>query len=283
VLLDGYLATQPLKAARDDPWPLRFYALTSSALYKAEDKYSLEALNVYLMEPTCSVYHTRLYANAFELVTTQGALHLYGSSKEETEAWIDALRGAIANSRGLSSDPLLSAAKRIPLETYDVHFATKQKLNIVLERAAEWAVVKHVRAPAAGGSPSAAVTEGSALVAVDGDSTMVAPYQDTIKRLTGWQPPLTLTFARAPVLSGGLHKQARGRSARTGGASGAKNNWKERYFVLKESKLSYYTSKDDEESLKDRIHLMGSVVSLVPNCVEINHSFGTSRPNFEIL
>ena len=283
VLLDGYLATQPLKAARDDPWPLRFYALTSSALYKAEDKYSLEALNVYLMEPTCSVYHTRLYANAFELVTTQGALHLYGSSKEETEAWIDALRGAIANSRGLSSDPLLSAAKRIPLETYDVHFATKQKLNIVLERAAEWAVVKHVRAPAAGGSPSAAVTEGSALVAVDGDSTMVAPYQDTIKRLTGWQPPLTLTFARAPVLSGWLHKQARGRSARTGGASGAKNNWKERYFVLKESKLSYYTSKDDEESLKDRIHLMGSVVSLVPNCVEINHSFGTSRPNFEIL
>ncbi|KAH8066883.1 hypothetical protein JL721_8076 [Aureococcus anophagefferens] len=201
------------------------------------------------------------------------------SSKEETEAWIDALRGAIANSRGLSSDPLLSAAKRIPLETYDVHFATKQKLklcgnqifnptsmlNIVLERAAEWAVVKHVRAPAAGGSPSAAVTEGSALVAVDGDSTMIAPYQDTIKRLTGWQPPLTLTFARAPVLSGWLHKQARGRSARTGGASGAKNNWKERYFVLKESKLSYYTSKDDEESLKDRIHLMGSVVSLVPN------------------
>ncbi|KAH8086703.1 hypothetical protein JL720_7143 [Aureococcus anophagefferens] len=279
VLLDGYLATQPLKAQRDDPWPLRFYALTSSALYKAEDKYSLEALNVYLMEPTCSVYHTRLYANAFELVTTQGALHLYGSSKEETEAWIDALRGAIANSRGLSSDPLLSAAKRIPLETYDVHFATKQKLklcgnqifnptsmlNIVLERAAEWAVVKHVRAPAAGGSPSAAVTEGSALVAVDGDSTMIAPYQDTIKRLTGWQPPLTLTFARAPVLSGWLHKQARGRSARTGGASGAKNNWKERYFVLKESKLSYYTSKDDEESLKDRIHLMGSVVSLVPN------------------
>ena len=87
-----------------------------------------------LMEPTCSVYHTRLYANAFELVTTQGALHLYGSSKEETEAWIDALRGAIANSRGLSSDPLLSAARRIPLETYDVHFATKQKLNIVLER-----------------------------------------------------------------------------------------------------------------------------------------------------
>ncbi|KAH8077619.1 hypothetical protein JL720_10004 [Aureococcus anophagefferens] len=101
-----------LKAQRDDRG--RRFALTSSALYKAEDKYSLEALNVYLMEPTCSVYHTRLYANA---------------------------------------------------------------------------------------------------------------------------------------------ARARRAAART---ASAKNNWKERYFVLKESKLSYYTSKDDEESLKDRIHLMGS-------------------------
>ena len=55
-------------------------------------------------------------------MTTQGALHLYGASKQETEKWIDALRNAISTSTGLSSDPLLSAAKRVPLETYDVHF-----------------------------------------------------------------------------------------------------------------------------------------------------------------
>ena len=101
-------------------------------------------------------------------MTTQGALHLYGSSKEETEKWIDCLRKVIAKSSGLTSDPLLAPAKKIETDTYDIHFSTKQKLNIVLERAAEWAVVKHVRSakgetPA---SPSTAVTEGSALVAV---------------------------------------------------------------------------------------------------------------------
>ena len=59
VILDGYLATQPAKGGRDDPWPLRFYALTSSALYKAKDQRDGEALNVYLMEPTCSVWPRR--------------------------------------------------------------------------------------------------------------------------------------------------------------------------------------------------------------------------------
>ena len=78
VLIDGYLATQPAKPSA--AWPLRFYALTSSALYQAEQEYSNEALKVFLMEPTCSVYLTRLYANAFELVTTAGALHLYGAT-----------------------------------------------------------------------------------------------------------------------------------------------------------------------------------------------------------
>ena len=72
----------------------------------------------------------------------------------------------------------------------------------------------------------------------------------------GWQPPLTLTFARAPTKSGWLVKQARGRR-------GSAKNWKHRYFVLKESKLSYYTQANDDETIKDRVHLMGSVVSLV--------------------
>ena len=69
-----------------------------------------------------------------------------------------------------------------------VHFATKQKLNIVLERAAEWAVVKHVRGgeDGPGNAKRGGVTEGSALVAVNEASTMLQPYQDTIRLLTGW-------------------------------------------------------------------------------------------------
>ena len=60
------------------PWPLKFYALTSTALYVAEEEFSVEASFVYLISPTCSVFETNLMPNSFELVTPQGVLHLHG-------------------------------------------------------------------------------------------------------------------------------------------------------------------------------------------------------------
>jgi hypothetical protein len=37
VLLDGYLATRPLKQNDEEEWPPCFYALTATALYQAGD------------------------------------------------------------------------------------------------------------------------------------------------------------------------------------------------------------------------------------------------------
>ena len=263
-------------------WPLRFYALTSSALYQADEENSAEALDVYLFDPTCSVCTTRWQAstpaswdscffqsgtestrlsractyrscsgkptetappspfgslaavqpdsetfkesvesardlgncdslpflrqaNSFQLVTGKSVLHLYGQSAEETARWETAMRHCIAQSRGLSSDPLLVAARRVRTETYTVTFETKQKLAIVLIKAKEWAVVSS--SPHASSQSSSnpfwaseeGVTEGSALTAVNGCSCTLQPYDETIRSLTGWQPPLALTFARAPV------------------------------------------------------------------------------------
>ncbi|KAJ1462880.1 hypothetical protein M885DRAFT_583960 [Pelagophyceae sp. CCMP2097] len=254
VILDGYVGTQPAVrpgAARRDEgdWPKKFYALTASALYQADHDSSVEASAVFLVDPTCSVYLTRLRANAFEVVTPHGVLHLQGATKQETSLWVAALRSAIASSTGLSSDPLLAAAKqRDLLETFTIHFQTKQKLNIVLERAAEWAVVKESRKDEVG--------EGSALLAVNGQSTMLQPYAETIRALTGWEPPLSLTFARPPQRAGWLAKRARGRTSSV-------LNWKQRYFILQDSKLSYFGEADRPDSLRDCVHLMGSVVSLV--------------------
>lgn len=94
---DGFLFTQPSNTKR--PWAQKFYALTTTALYSATNELSPNADSVYPLNPTCSVFETNLKPNAFELVTTQMALHLQGSSPEDTQAWIKELRGVISNSK----------------------------------------------------------------------------------------------------------------------------------------------------------------------------------------
>ena len=195
ILNDGYLATcpdaKPTSGSQPGrgPWPLKFYALTSTALYVAEEEFSVEASFVYLISPTCSVFETRLNAHAFELVTPQGVIHLYGATAGESKRWIGMLRDVIRDSSGLVSDPLLRAAKALAPTTYEVAYTTKKNLGIVLERAAEWPLVK------LGNDDD--VTEGSALIAVNDTSTMLQPYQQTIKMFAGWQPPLKLKVRAA--------------------------------------------------------------------------------------
>lgn len=267
IILNGKLATQQNKASAH--WSQFYYALTSSALYQAEEEHSAEALNVFLLEPSCSVYPTSLHPNAFELVTSHTVLHLYASNKTDSQSWIAALRKVISNSTGLNSDPLLNAAKRIQISEYSVTYHTKRKLSIVLERAAEWAIVKSAK------DPESNITEGSALIRVNEASTILAKYDETIRMLTDWKPPLVLTFALAPEKRGWLAKQARGRR-------GSAKNWKLRYFVLQAGKLAYYTdTKESPATMKDSILLMGCAVSLISRddsgynfCFRVNFGVG---------
>ena len=60
----------------------------------------------------------------------------------------------------------------------------------------------------------------------------------------------------APEKRGWLTKQGRGRKSK-------RKNWKPRYFVLAEGRLSYFSSDGPDAVLKGVIHLMGSAVSLV--------------------
>lgn len=267
VILNGKLATQQNKTSAN--WSQFYYALTSSALYQAKEENSAEALNVFLLEPSCSVYATTLHPNAFELVTSHTVLHLYAATKIDSQSWIAALRKVISNSTGLNSDPLLNAAKRIQISEYSVTYHTKRKLNIVLERAAEWAIVKSAK------DPQSIITEGSALIRVNKVSTILSKYDETIRMLTDWKPPLVLTFALAPEKRGWLAKQARGRR-------GSAKNWKLRYFVLQAGKLAYYTdNKETPATMKDSIFLMGCAVSLISRddsgynfCFRVNFGVG---------
>ena len=60
----------------------------------------------------------------------------------------------------------------------------------------------------------------------------------------------------APEKRGWLTKQGRGRKSK-------RKNWKPRYFVLAEGRLSYFSNDGPDAVLKGVIHLMGSAVSLV--------------------
>ncbi|KAJ8602956.1 hypothetical protein CTAYLR_001549 [Chrysophaeum taylorii] len=279
VLLDGHLGTATEAAATlstrdalrrrtsvvgastsDHFWPAKFYALTSTALYQADNANATEAQRVFLVSPTCAVFETTLKPYAFELVTSQGVLHVHASSEEDRDRWTEALRDAISSSSRLVSDPLHDAVLHMDLNLYECNFETKQPLGIVLERSAEWAIVKSSKREFADVSP------GSALVAINGSSTQLEAYASVIQRLTGWQPPLKLTFARSPTLSGWLGKRARGRSGRS-----SKRNWKRRFFELKEGKLAYYdkdatgqSAQVREGCLKGALLLMGCAVALAP-------------------
>lgn len=215
-----------------------------------QDDSSMAPEHVYALSPNCSVFETKLQEHSFEFVTNSKVLHVQGENAEVTAGWIKKLREAINNSKAITNDPLLEAAKKQKAIFYDVIFETKKPLGLVLERSENWALVKLAN------QDTTHVSIGSALTTVNGDEVILADYTKTIQRLTAWQPPLSLGFRLAPEKRGWLTKQGRGRKSK-------RKNWKPRYFVLAEGRLSYFSNDGKDAVLKGVIHLMGSAVSLV--------------------
>jgi len=247
-LRSGFLNTRPKNGGQD--WEDKFFVLMESQLYQFDSQDAVNPSQVLVLSPNCSVFETKLQEFSFELVTNSRVLHVQGENPDVTASWIKILRHAIANSKQLE-DPLLLAAKKQKAIFYDVVFETKKPLGLVLERSGDWALVKLAN------QDTTHVSIGSALTSVNGSDVILSPYQDTIRRLTAWQPPLRLGFRLAPEKRGWLTKQGRGRKSK-------RKNWKPRYFVLAEGRLSYFSDDGPDAVLKGVIHLMGSAVSLVP-------------------
>ena len=109
---DGYLFTRDDKSKKPK-WTKRFYALTTSALYMAESDSAQDALGVFPLNPSCSVFETNLKPNAFELVTSKLALHVQAASAEDTHSWIVELRRVISESSVSMKDPLVAGARKL--------------------------------------------------------------------------------------------------------------------------------------------------------------------------
>ena len=78
-------------------------------------------------------------------------------------------------------------------------------------------------------------------------------YEDTLERLRNWQPPLKLSFRKAPEMEGYLLRQSQAEPT----------EWRPKYFCLTEGRLLIYAD-DTKASLLDRMSLVGLGVSLLP-------------------
>lgn len=249
----GKLRMRPAKGG--DIWDEYYFVLTNSEVLVMEknDEGQMEVIDLYEIHPNCSVFETNLGHYAFELVTSKKVLHVMSDSRESTNSWIQAIRGAIANSSPEEDDPLLNAAMAKMEEDifYDVSFHEDKPLGVVLERSGEWAIVKLSNVRDTG------VSIGSALSSINGEPVILKSYQQTIDKLKNWRPPLHLGFRKAPRKTGYLVKLSRQRRGNT------QKNWKERFFILDEGRLVYKENESADATVKGDVPLMGSAVSLV--------------------
>ena len=249
----GKLRMRPPKGG--DVWDEFYFVLTMTELLVMEKNSDgqMAVIDMYEIHPNCGVFETNLGHYTFELVTSKKVLHVMSDSRESTSAWIHAIRASIANSQPEADDPLLAAALSKMEEDvfYEVSFLEDKPLGVVLERSGEWAIVKLSNQRETG------VYIGSALTSINGESCVLKSYAQTIERLKNWRPPLHLGFRRAPRKSGFLVKLSRQRRGNT------QKNWKERYFLLDEGRLTYKENDSADAPIKGDVPLMGSAVSLI--------------------
>ena len=92
-------------------------------------------------------------------------------------------------------------------EFYTVTFEGKQPLGVVFERSGDWAIIK-----SSTNTHETGILVGSVLSKINARSYILDNYQNAIDRLKGWEPPLSLTFRKAPSKNGFLLKESRSRS-----------------------------------------------------------------------
>jgi hypothetical protein len=134
---------------------------TSEGRFVVMSNGSAEVDRIHL-ESTSSVFETTLGANTFEVVTTNKIVHFSTPSMDVTTTWIKYLRDSITKCSPYPTDGIFKEALlRQKGDSYDVSFNDHKPLGIVLERSAEWALVKVAKS-------DANVQVGSALSAIDG-------------------------------------------------------------------------------------------------------------------
>jgi myosin heavy subunit len=238
-------------------WKPYYFVLDDRTLYAFEDGLCRNLIGAVMITKDSTVYPTSLSPYSFQVVTPYLVMHLDSTKKEETNAWIRALQDLIHSSTvGHLPGEIVKAAKKacVGAEMYSVTYGadgTRQPLKLKLKpKTKRWALVTQ----AAKGSE---ITVGSVLAKVNDRSVHEEGYHHIVNLLRQWQPPLTLTFRRAPTAYGFMRQQTPNT-----------HKWKLRYLSVECGALQVYSTKDggeELETLKGFMDLEGACVRVIPS------------------
>jgi hypothetical protein len=197
---------------------------------------------------------------SFQVTTSEHILHFAADSDADVQKWIDAIQSIIPAPVVDQEDILLRAAinKLKEDEFYDVEIIDKKALGVVFKPIDNWAVVKDFD----GYDPtSTGIYPGSVLVAVNNQDTMFTDFGTTTHMIQeafqDQDSAMKLTFRKAPQKAGYLNKRSAGRK-------GTAATWHQRYFELRDGKLTIAPTGQDGNTEQLEIPLKDAVISLVP-------------------
>lgn len=158
------------------------------------------------------------------------------------------------------SDALQAASLEKEVEVFDVQFHSESSPGILLERRGNWAIAALVSE-----SLSRKVCRGSLLSRIAGEPAMMMGFDEVIKALSNWKPPLQLTFYLSPRKMGWLTLMVKERVGRRliARERSSKVSWEKVYATLSSGVMTLFTVKRDGKSTKRHFGLYGSAIGIV--------------------
>ena len=155
VLLQGFLALRPT-VGDNSAWSEHYFVLTVQGILHQKSSQSDPYSTSWPLSAVCTVSPGQ-EPSRFQIITPTAVLQLRAESALNATSWITTLHEIFAQPSNRALDPLLLSAVRTPFvgfasdsegaDTYDARFEAGEPLDIVLERAAEWAIVRQLVGP----------------------------------------------------------------------------------------------------------------------------------------
>ncbi len=146
------------------------------------------------------------------------------------------------------------------VEVFDTQFHSESSPGILLERRGNWAIAALVS-----DSLSRKVCRGSLLSRIGGKPAMMMGFDEVVKALSNWKPPLQLSFYLSPRKMGWLNLMVKERGGRRliAGKQSSKLSFEKVYATLSSGVMTLFTVKRDGKSTKRQFGLYGSAIGIV--------------------
>eukprot|EP01041_Mallomonas_annulata_P001399 gene1399-2691_t len=270
--------TGSLQMKTSTKWEVFYFILLPTELLRCSSESengTIDIKETYKLDATCCVFETTPGSfTGFKVVISDIVLHFMGDDEETMHSWIRIIGDLISQ---FPEDPLLQAAlNRIDDDDfYDVLFLEHKPLvGLIFTRICEWAIVKTSNFKQTGVYP------GSILSSINDEVVYTQPYKMAVQKLKSWEPPLKLTFRRAPSKIGYLHlKNIKNATSRRSSRNLFNSSWSKKFFILREGHLLYQESDNENATVKEDFQLRGCYVSLISEIESSNNNSSIKSNN----